>query len=370
MGRRPETITRTCENCEATFTTSGRGYRRKTCSRQCGEELKRRTFTERIQQRRAFQATQPPPPKTVYRLKTPVVRPCAACGKPFENWTVHRKETCSWECRSNLLRRLTQRHHQFKLEGKPHQTLERQPFEAVCVVCGKTFSITGMSTQMTCSKKCRKAHYRRLKTVVHHKTCKECGKAFTTDSYHRMQKFCSAKCRRIVQARHARATAPKRVIWRNQICVICGRSRRMKSVLYHNASKTCSQKCQTELRRQHSLNLPPLPPETCRSIAEKMAAHPMTGHFVTNRNAKDFSLKSPDGEIFQFRNLSLFVDIRRDLFVKIYGSVESIKLKTVAIGLSSLGPRCKRRKNSWYGWTWHHDENERSGGIPASPNVK
>jgi len=93
--------------------------------------------------------------------------------------------------------------------------------------------------------------------------------------------------------------------------------------------------------------------KTRKILAEKTRAHPKTGHFPTNHNAKAYSLKSPNGKIFQFRNLSYFVEKHREEFTELYNIIDDAKLQTIHTGLANLAPRIRKPKKSWRGWTWH-----------------
>ena len=82
--------------------------------------------------------------------------------------------------------------------------------------------------------------------------------------------------------------------------------------------KSCSSECRTKLQSRHSsLLAKSASPERKRRLAEigrqfiekARAAHknsPRSGPFETHHEAKFWKLESPEGEVFEFRNLNHF----------------------------------------------------------------
>jgi len=68
--------------------------------------------------------------------------------------------------------------------------------------------------------------------------------------------------------------------------------------------------------------------------------------------AKDWSLRAPDGAVYRFRNLSLFVRTHRDLFTPEELVPVSASRPAATFFLGMLRPGRANRRNSWHGWTW------------------
>ena len=364
--RRPWTPeVRRCVVCDTAF-EAGRAYQRKTCSDVCKYKLLNRCLHARIQEKQALKANQPPKPKRQRCLHTPVVRPCTVCGKMFENWTTKRKQTCSWECRSELLRRMANRQFQLVREGKPHQPPERiPPPNLICAVCGKTFVYDNkwLNIRSTCSKTCTRKLQSKQRRVNLNNTCMMCGQTFVVNPRTRKRKMCSRKClRKFMLHRLKNIDRSHLIVWRSLTCVVCGKTFQQTGKQFNSYSpkRTCSPECKLERQRQTGL-MTQLSPEAYKIIGEKAAAHPKTGHFETNQHAKDYSLKSPDGEIFQFRNLALFIDRHQELIASTVGGMKYYKFTNARSGLSVLAPWRKDRQGSWHGWKWYDDGNTTSG---------
>ena len=103
--------------------------------------------------------------------------------------------------------------------------------EKTCKHCGKTF-IPNFPSRKYCSKECAKAVHRKqiaelekkrraeLKAIqppkIFEKTCKHCGKTFTTQNPHKL--YCSEKCRSQKRFLEKKADEPKKT------CVVCGKT--------------------------------------------------------------------------------------------------------------------------------------------------
>jgi len=282
---------------------------------------------------------------------------CVVCDKVILNTAESIRLTCSPEC----LR------HRAKL-----RRTRPLSYDKVCVACGKTFTIytpdkasQAHRKRKTCSHECFKQHARNMrlaqKRIWPGSPCIICGKLIHSH-YKAVRKTCSHEClSECCRRRQAGKTVPNRKKTTQQLrtavlhtltCIICGKMYTLTPKQFHPNRKTCSFECrnkQISIVNKNQRNSP----EAYAIIGEKARTHPKTGHFMTNLNAKEYSFKSPTGETYNFRNISLFVDMRRDLFSDIYGSAERVKYKTVCGALMRLAPWSKYRQASWHGWTWY-----------------
>jgi len=115
--------------------------------------------------------------------------------------------------------------------------------------------------------------------------------------------------------------------------------------------------CHDKIVAKSAANIPPPSEESRRKTAERTRNNPKTGKFQTNAHAKEYSLKSPQGEVFQFRNLSYFVRGNLKLFKDFpaYGALGKINVRSVMVELFRLCPWAKNKRDKWHGWTWHTD---------------
>jgi hypothetical protein len=104
----------------------------------------------------------------------------------------------------------------------------------VCWTCGKDFDGNGRTLRY-CSKDCRikKAKQRKLQ-VVGKNICEICGKSFAIHSKQRLQKYCSAKCR-------------KKGGGHKHTCEQCGK----EYLAVHSKQRFCSEACKYESRRTY-----------------------------------------------------------------------------------------------------------------------
>lgn len=66
---------------------------------------------------------------------------------------------------------------------------------------------------------------------------------------------------------------------------------------------------------------------------------------------REWSLRSPDGEIYRFRNMSYFVAE----YVHLFDDYELEQIREYPRAyymLSRLSPSRKYKLKSWHGWTW------------------
>lgn len=211
-----------------------------------------------------------------------------------------------------------------------------------CVICGKSFSAAPASKVKTCSSECRgRLISRKLKVFAanhrseHYltKTCPICGKVFET-ILNRNRTYCSRKC------------ASKRELPKNsEICVVCGRKfYAPKSMGF----KTCSEQCRSFLRSQNGKRQDLTAMHEGLKKCPKMISSPQ--HF----RAREWSLRSPNGTVYKFRNLNYFVRTNREMFASEF-LVERRGTPLAAAYLSHLAPwRQPKRKRvlSVWGWTW------------------
>jgi hypothetical protein len=77
---------------------------------------------------------------------------------------------------------------------------------------------------------------------------------------------------------------------------------------------------------------------------------------VSNAKAKEWDLIAPDGQVYRFRNLSLFIRENAKLFdaSDIFPIRTDGKGPSRAVGgLAKLHPDRKARVYSWRGWRWN-----------------
>ena len=228
----------------------------------------------------------------------------------------------------------------------------------MCIMCGKTFKNKRLQIRKTCSAECLSKHISHRGTIWHNVICMICGKKFKAkgSDYHRYRKTCSKICMHKLCSRIQKGKNHSlRIVWHTMTCVICGAKFMVTGTQYHNDRKTCSPKCLHKIRVRSGLRTPWHSIDTRRKIGKKAKTHFKTGHFPTNINGKDYSIKSPHGEVFQFHNLSYFADKRRDVFAEVFGGIDKVKYSTIRGGVTRLAPWRRDKTKSWHGWTWHDD---------------
>jgi len=140
------------------------------------------------------------------------------------------------------------------------------------------------------------------------------------------------------------------------ICVICGKIFTPPTEsLSDTGEKTCSQECLDENNRRNGLHQTRLQKEVYRLMVEKIKLHPKCGDFATKSSANEYSLMSPQGKVFNFRNLALFVNDHWELFEHLPGGriTKALTRRSVCMALKKLAPWKKLRLDEWRGWTWH-----------------
>ncbi len=70
-----------------------------------------------------------------------------------------------------------------------------------------------------------------------------------------------------------------------------------------------------------------------------------------NWNEKTWRLRSPVNQVFEFRNLSHFIQTNPNLFAPEDTIIIGQKSRAMR-GIQSLSPRLRKNAGSWKGWTW------------------
>ena len=91
-------------------------------------------------------------------------------------------------------------------------------------------------------------------------------------------------------------------------CVVCGRNFIDSP---SNDTKTCSPNCSKEHRKD--LYTKGIYKDSLKKAHEALPTHPLTGQFETHVNAKTWVMQSPTGEIYECRNLLLWLREHEDM---------------------------------------------------------
>lgn len=196
------------------------------------------------------------------------------------------------------------------------------------------------------------------------KTCVGCGKQWMEKPSHHWRKFCSVKCKSEAVIKAKTLPCPQcgtvRIIrspWRaKKICRACANANHSalmktksvnvwKYITKEGHARICAAARSPErLKRLRS-------PELRRNNLAAVRASQKAGHVETNIHAKRFNLRSPRGQIYTGRNLSLFVDEHPELFDPL--DLRKVRYKSFASGqLSRLRPETRQPLATWKGWTW------------------
>lgn len=102
-------------------------------------------------------------------------------------------------------------------------------------------------------------------------------------------------------------------------------------------------------------------------------SHGLTRHGIQTpddglvQHPNGYSLKSPEGSVFAFADLTTFVAEHPELFTpQLLNCENGEELSAAARGLASLAPWSQERQTSWQGWTWH----EENPPLPSLPPLK
>ncbi len=118
----------------------------------------------------------------------------------------------------------------------------------------------------------------------------------------------------------------------------------------------CSSACGETARARHLAGVSTAPLK--RGLLEST----VTQKDERNHSAIDWSLRSPEGESYQFRNLAHFVRTHSELFAPDdllpHPSRPTSLICRAVVGLGQLHPgrKMKRKPQSWKGWTWTNAE--------------
>ena len=254
-------------------------------------------------------------------------RVCAICGRVFTPAAGSVATTCSRACWSILMSK-----NAYHRPAKKHTH--------ICEHCGEKFTVTGYSVKKTCSEECKlqliakkvaKTLLDRYGNVIH-KVCPICGKEFTCKRFAE-RSYCSRSCANRARGRNS------------ETCVICGKTFCKPA---SQQAKVCSEKCLKRYFQQRGKK------QDLSAMREGQKSSPRTSSTPENWRAKEWSLRAPDGTVFQFKNLNYFVRKNKAMFPA-HLLVERNFTPVIASFLARLAPWRKTRKKrclSVHGWTW------------------
>ncbi|MCL2104352.1 MAG: 2-amino-4-hydroxy-6-hydroxymethyldihydropteridine diphosphokinase [Kiritimatiellaeota bacterium] len=280
--------------------------------------------------------------------KQKITKTCEMCGKSFVTDTSRQQQkTCSKKCWVDV-QRLKRKARELNTQyGNPNH-----PDARSCEICGKTF--VNDRQRSICSSKCLRVFYDRHRQASKDKTCVTCGKTFKVNCFHSKRKTCSETCsRKLIGSFSKTKDFSRFIVWHTLVCVFCGKEFKLKGKQFDSRRKTCSRKCFRNLSRINGYNMPLFSPETYKMIGEKSAANPKTGHFVTNINAKDYSLTRPPGEVFIFRNMSYFTDNYWDVILNTSRSQMTNGKAKARWKLEMILPWRANVIHTWNEWKWY-----------------
>ena len=170
----------------------------------------------------------------------------------------------------------------------------------ICENCGREFVVTGYSVRKTCNDECkmqliaRKAQKTLLDRYgnIMHKICPICGREFTCKRF-REKTYCSRSCTNRARGRNA------------EKCVICGKTFCKPA---SQQAKTCSRECYKILHSRTASA------QDLTAMREGHRTSPRTASTQENASARAWSFRAPDGTVYHFKNLNLFVRTHRELF--------------------------------------------------------
>lgn len=154
------------------------------------------------------------------------------------------------------------------------------------------------------------------------KTCPVCGKEYTCRNKYTCSRECFAKFKT-----------------QKKICIVCGKGFNDPQ---SNDTLTCCKECSI-INRQRKKE------ELLKSLGkahEVISIRPLTGPFETNVNAKEWVIKSPDGQIYKCRNLKLWLREHEEM---LDGTVAQAWDGITKIKYSMQGKR-KCKSYQWKGW--------------------
>jgi hypothetical protein len=126
-----------------------------------------------------------------------------------------------------------------------------------------------------------------------------------------------------------------------KICIICGKEFTDPAC---NDTVTCGPKC-SKIHR-HQLHEAGVYDESLQKAHDAIQTNPLTGHFETHVNAKTWKIQAPDGQIYECRNLMLWLEQHADMFD---GTPRQAWDGITKIKYSMQGKR-KNKSYQWKGW--------------------
>jgi hypothetical protein len=132
-------------------------------------------------------------------------------------------------------------------------------------------------------------------------------------------------------------------------CAIC-RTKAQFSQHWTRPKKTCGRRaCINELKRRSRLSTP-----NDQKRLEALHCSPIAGPFETHFAAREWSLIGPDGTVYRFKNLSLFIREHLELFDPVDTDVRGRGCCNVNVYLGKLRPRSDVPYwQEWRGWRWY-----------------
>jgi hypothetical protein len=95
------------------------------------------------------------------------------------------------------------------------------------------------------------------------------------------------------------------------------------------------------------------------------------GKGESNEHARVWSLISPDGEVFKFRNLSKWVSDNQRFFTpEQMAPANKRGTPKIVFALHHLSPRRKKCVEQIFGWRWHIDGKHHDTLLSVLPNVQ
>jgi hypothetical protein len=139
---------------------------------------------------------------------------------------------------------------------------------------------------------------------------------------------------------------------------------RARQTEYRRKRGMLSHKEAFEIKNRHLLHNPKAIEKSRNTTKAKKELHP---------NALFWSLLSPCGQVFKFRNLAAFVETNKHLFTPhqlehVRNSKGRPRARVIG-SLAELSPRRKRNCETIFGWRWHIDgkDNETLLSIMPAP---
>lgn len=107
---------------------------------------------------------------------------------------------------------------------------------------------------------------------------------------------------------------------------------------------------------------------TCRTPeARAKAVAAMRKLGPNNRNSRCWSLRSPNGKTYQFRNLGFWVRENKQLFDQDEMRITASGKLLIECALQELSPRRKRCRETAHGWRWHINKEEFDSYLANTP---